>query len=146
MSRVLLSLILILPPALAAAACPADPDAIKALDTEYQAAVEKNDAATMDRLLAEDFVLVIGKGTVYSKQDLLDSARDGKLKYARQSDTRQAVHLYGDTAVITALLSLKYTLDGKPFEYQLWFSDVYVCTPKGWRYSFGQAAQPLPST
>lgn len=144
MSRVLLSLILILPPALATAACPADAEAIKALDTEYQAAVEQSDAATMDRLLADDFTLVIGKGTVYSKKDLLDSARDGHLKYQRQSDTRQQVRFYGATAVITALLSLKYTLDGKPAEYQLWFSDVYACTPTGWRYSFGQAAQPLP--
>ena len=146
MPRALLSLILILPPAFAAAACPADPDAIKALDTEYQAAVERSDAATMDRLLADDFVLVIGKGTVYHKADLLASARDGKLRYERQSDSRQQVHIYGDTAVITALLSLKYTQDGKPAEYQLWFSDVYVCTPAGWRYSFGQAAQPLPAT
>ena len=33
-----------------------DEKAVAALDTEYQAAVKRNDAATMDRLLAEDFV------------------------------------------------------------------------------------------
>src|SRR6266849_5371099 len=35
-----------------------DEKAVAALDTEYQAAVKKNDVATMDRILADDFVLV----------------------------------------------------------------------------------------
>ena len=32
------------------------------LDTEYLAAVKKNDVATMDRILADDFVLVVARG------------------------------------------------------------------------------------
>src|SRR5690349_22302808 len=47
------------------------------LDTQYQAAVEKNDVATMDKLLADDFVLVTGSGKNYTKQDLLNDARSG---------------------------------------------------------------------
>ena len=46
-----------------------DEKMIAALDTEYQAAVEKNDAAAMDRILADDFVLVTGSGKTYSKAD-----------------------------------------------------------------------------
>ena len=53
-----------------------DAKAVAALDTEYQAAVKKNDAATMDRILADDFILVTGRGKVYNKTDLLKSARD----------------------------------------------------------------------
>lgn len=146
MSKALLTLALAALPALAAAACPADPDAIKRLDTAYQAAVAKNDAVAMERLLADDFTLVTGKGKVYGKADLLAEARSGQDHYERQQDSRQQVHLYGDTAIVTALLWVKLSQDGKPAEYRLWFSDVYVCTPAGWRYSFGQAAQPLPST
>ncbi len=48
---------------------------VAALDTKYQAAVKANDAATMDQILADDFVLVTGRGAVFSKADLLDSAR-----------------------------------------------------------------------
>ena len=50
----------------------------------------------------------------------------------------------GDTAVVTALWWAKGTEDGKPLDYKLWFSDVYVRTPAGWRYVFGQASLPLP--
>jgi ketosteroid isomerase-like protein len=53
--------------------------------------------------------------------------------------------VWGDTAVVTALLWTKGTADGKPFERELWFSDTYVRTKGGWRYVFGQASLPLPA-
>ena len=49
------------------------------LDTEYQEAVKKNDVATMDRILADDFVLVTGKGRIFTKADLLQEARKGNV-------------------------------------------------------------------
>jgi ketosteroid isomerase-like protein len=117
-----------------------DAAAVAALDTEYQAAVERNDAATMDRILADDFVLIGGRGKVFTKQDLLAEARRGNVVYEYQRDSEQTVRLWGDTAVITALLEAKGTEDGEPFDYKLWFSDTYVRTPGGWRYALGQAS------
>jgi uncharacterized protein (TIGR02246 family) len=124
----------------------ADEQAVAALDTQYQAAVAKNDAAAMDRILADDFVLVTGKGKVFTKADLLNEARSGKTVYEKQEDSSQKVRVWGDTAVVTALLWEKGTEDGKPFDYRLWFSDTYVWTPSGWRYVFGQASIPLPGS
>ena len=121
-----------------------DESVVAALDTEYQAAVEKNDAATMDRILADDFVLVTGKGKVFSKADLLREATSKSVTYERQEDSQQTVRVWGNTAVVTALLWSKGTADGKPFEHRLWFSDTYVRTPSGWHYVFGQASLPLP--
>jgi ketosteroid isomerase-like protein len=127
---------------------PADDDReiVSRLDTEYQAAVRNHDAATMDRILADDFTLVTGRGTVYSKADLLEEARDTGVAYERQEDSHQTVRLWPNTAVVTALLWAKGTDKGKPFDYKLWFSDTYVRTASGWRYAFGQASLPLPST
>jgi ketosteroid isomerase-like protein len=121
-----------------------DQKAVAALDTEYQAAVKKNDAATMDRILADDFILVIGSGKTFTKADLLNEARSGQYIYEHQEDTEQTVRVWRDTAVVTAKLWGKGTQNGKPFDYTLWFSDTYVRTPKGWRYVFGQASSPLP--
>jgi ketosteroid isomerase-like protein len=123
-----------------------DRKTVAALDTQYQAAVKANDAATMDRILADDFVLVTGSGKTYTKADLLDEARGGWMHYEHQEDTDQTVHVWGNTAVITAKLWEKGTDDRKPFDYMLWFSDIYVRTPNGWRYVFGQASLPLPKT
>lgn len=130
--------------ALAGPACPGAA-AVAALDTEYQAAVAKRDTATMDRILADDFVLVTGKGQVFSKADLLAEAR-GPVTYQEQDDAQQKVRMWGDIAVVTALLTVKGSDGEKPFEYRLWFSDTYLCTASGWRYVFGQSSIRLPNT
>ena len=123
-----------------------DEKAVAALDTEYQAAVKTNDVATMSRILADDFVLVTGLGKTYTKADLLNEARSKRMVYEHQEDSAQKVRVWGDTALVTALLWAKGTEDGKAFDYKLWFSDTYVRTPNGWRYVFGQASTRLPKT
>ena len=117
-----------------------DRKAVAALDTEYQAAVKKNDAATMDRILADDFVLVTASGKTYTKADFLNDARGGRTVYEHQEDTIQTVRVWGDAAAVTARLWEKGSDDGHAFDHTLWFSDIYVRTPAGWRYVFGQSA------
>ena len=124
-----------------------DRAAVAALDTEYQAAVERNDAEAMARILHPDMILVVGRGAVFTREDLLRSARDEEFVYEHQVEDEgtQTVRLYGnDTAIVTALLWLKGTGPQGPFDRRLWFSDTYVRTPEGWRYAFGQASLSLP--
>src|SRR4051812_12608406 len=75
------------------AAAADDRAVVATLDTEYQAAVKNNDAATMDRILADDFVLVTGKGKSYNKSDLLHAARDKSETYEHQEDMNQTVRV-----------------------------------------------------
>lgn len=120
---------------------------VAALDTEYQAAVERNDAEAMARTLHDDMILVIGRGLVFTREDLLRSAREQEYVYEIQAEEEgtQTVRLYGeDTAIVTALLRLKGTGPQGPFDRRLWFSDTYVRTPQGWRYAFGQSSINLP--
>jgi len=129
-------------------AAPADDakKAVAALDTQYQAAVKANDAATMDRILADDFVLVTGRGQAFTKADLLKDARDKTTVYEHQEEEpgSQTVRVWGDTAVVTAMLWIKGTRAGAPIDYKLWFSDTYVRARAGWKYAFGQASIALP--
>ena len=122
-----------------------DQKAVSTLDAQYQAAVKVNDAVTMDHILADDFILVEGDGSIQTKADLLKEARSGRIVYEHQDETEQKVRMWGDTAVVTAKLWGKGTDGGKPFEWKLWFSDTYIRTPQGWRYAFGQASLPMPS-
>jgi ketosteroid isomerase-like protein len=121
-----------------------DEKTVAALDTQYQTAVKGNDAAAMDRILADDFVLVTGSGRQYTKADLLRDARDGRAHYEHQEDTEQKVRVWGNTAVVTAKLWEKGSEGDKTFDYTVWFSDTYVRTPAGWKYVFGQSSLPLP--
>jgi ketosteroid isomerase-like protein len=127
-----------------AASTKSDEETIAALDTAYQAAVKINDAAAMDRFLADDFKLVVGSGKTYTKADLLEEARSGRVQYEHQEDTEQSARVWGDTAVITAKLWEKGTDNGKPFDKTVWFSDTYARASTGWRYVFGQSSFPPP--
>lgn len=124
-----------------------DSTSVAALDLAFQAAVKRNDAATMDQILHESFALVLGNGTVISRDELLDSARRREIEYEIQDEDAgtQTVRVWGDTAVVTARLWIKGKKAGQPFERRLWFSDTYVRTPDGWRYAFAQASLPLPA-
>lgn len=125
-----------------------DRAAIAALDTAYQAAVERNDADAMAAILHEDMILVVGAGAVYTGADLLRAAREEDVVYERQVEDAgtQTVRLYGrDTAIVTARLWLKGETKGQAFDKRLWFSDTYVRTADGWKYAFGQSSIALPA-
>lgn len=124
-----------------------DRDVVARLDLEYQAAVKRNDAAAMDKILHSDFALILGDGSIVSREELLDSARRREIEYEIQDEDpgTQTVRVWGDTAVVTARLCIKGRRAGEHFERRLWFSDTYVRTSSGWRYAFAQASLPLPS-
>ena len=134
--------------AAAAATAPiGDREIVAELDRTYQAAVKRNDAATMDRILHPQFQLVLGSGRKISRAELVDAARSKAIAYELQDEEEgsQSVLAAGDTAIVTAKLLLKGTANGEKVERTLWFSDTYVRTPAGWRYLFGQASLPLPA-
>lgn len=122
-----------------------DRQAVAALDTEFQAAVKANDADTMARILHPEMVLVLGNGRINTREEQLQEARNRVIKYEHQEEDpeTQTVRVFGDTAVVTARLWIKGVIQGASFERRLWFSDVYVRTPSGWQYFFGQASLRL---
>ena len=125
-------------------AAPDEAAIVDRLDERYQAAVKANDVAGMDSILDASFILVTGRGTVFSKKDLIEDARARNTTYEHQEDTQRTVRVHDGTAIVTALLWEKGIGKGRPFDKKLWFSDVYVRTPRGWRYVFGQASIALP--
>ncbi|HNR77725.1 MAG TPA: nuclear transport factor 2 family protein [Parvularculaceae bacterium] len=134
--------------ALSPAAIENDRKAVADLDTAYQAAVERNDADAMAKILHDDMILVVGRGAVFTGADLIKAARERDVDYEAQVEDggTQTVRLYGsDTAIVTARLHIKGTTKtGDRIDKRLWFSDTYVRTEKGWRYAFGQASLALP--
>jgi ketosteroid isomerase-like protein len=116
--------------------------AIAALDSEYHTAVKTNDAATIDRILADDFVLSRSGGASLSKTDLVNRARDNQARYERHEaeDGSQKVRVWHDTAVITETVWVKGTEDGKRVDEKMSVTSTYARTPNGWRYVAGQAS------
>ena len=118
---------------------------VAALDIEFQAAVKRGDFATMDRILHDDYLLVLGDGRTLNKAQLLAHERTQTYEQQDEDPGTQMVRVYGDTAVVTARLWLKGTGANGSFDLKLWFTDTYVRTPQGWRYAYAQASLPLPA-
>jgi ketosteroid isomerase-like protein len=120
---------------------------VAALDTAFQFAVKHNDAATIERMLDPEMVLVTGRGKVFTAAQHVTQAKAQTNRYEQQNEVAgtQQVRVHGDTAIVTALLWIKGTDEsGKAFDYKVWFSDTYVRKPAGWKYVFGQSSPPLP--
>jgi ketosteroid isomerase-like protein len=66
---------------------------VGALDAEYQQAVKKNDVATMERILADDFVLITGNGRKQTKAAPLKESSSGEITYEHQEDTDRTVRV-----------------------------------------------------
>jgi hypothetical protein len=117
------------------------------LDTQFQSAVKINDASTMQKILHEEMVLVLGNGKVETCAEILKEARERQISYEKQDEDpgTQYVRVWQDTAVVTARLWVKGARrDGPAFDRRVWFSDTYVRTSRGWRYVFGQVSLHLP--
>jgi ketosteroid isomerase-like protein len=146
-SQLTAGLVLAMAPGTAGAAPADDARIVAALDTEFQAAVKRNDAATIGRIMAGDMILVTGRGKIFTGAQHVEAARNQERTYEQQDEVpgTQTVRVWGDTAVVTALLWIKgVAKDGQAFDYRVWFSDTYVRTAAGWKYVFGQASLPLP--
>jgi ketosteroid isomerase-like protein len=120
--------------------------AVSALDLEFQAAVKRNDAGVMDRILHPEFAQFLGDGTLVCREDVIDAARMrlNIFEIHNEDEGTQTVRVWGDTAVVTARLRIKGTNQKEPFDRTFWFSDTYIRTPTGWRNVFAQASLALP--
>jgi ketosteroid isomerase-like protein len=76
----------------------------------------------------------------------LDEARDRVAVYEYQEAGERTVRVWGDTAVVTALLRARGEQNGEPFEVRLWYSDTYARIDGEWRYVLGQASTRLSDT
>jgi ketosteroid isomerase-like protein len=120
-----------------------DEQTVGRLHMLYHSAVQANDAAIMDEILADDFVLQTDRGDSLTKADLIKEAQEKRTIYENEEVEKgtQKVRIWRDTAVVTALLKIKGSRDQTPFDYKVWMTETYVRTPTGWRYVFGQASK-----
>lgn len=96
---------------------------ITRLEHEWVTAIVKKDAATINRLLAEDF-----SGTtddqIYSKADALEDVKTGTHESLDLDNIK--VRLFGDTAVVTMVQNEKSRHGEADFSGRYLFTDVWA--------------------
>ncbi|MDR7270838.1 ketosteroid isomerase-like protein [Pelomonas saccharophila] len=90
------------------------------------------DLAALERLLAPEFTLISTTAEVQSRAQALQEVRDGDPQYERFENHSMTARVYGDTAVVQGITSLKGRSGGRPFALDVRFTDTLVRTDGRW--------------
>jgi len=103
------------------------------LETVWNEAHLRSDAAALDRLWADDLVVTMPDMPVMNKAETLTLIRSGKLRFQRYRTSDLRTRIYGDTAVVTG--QLERVRDPAPtvFEDDWRFTKVYVRREGRWQ-------------
>jgi len=106
---------------------------IRRLNLEYDNAILHQDAAAMERLLADLFVGTETGGKLATKAQELADAKAGTKKYETGRSEDVKVRLYGDTAIVNGRWIEKSTTKGKPFDGAYLYTTVYAKRNGQWQ-------------
>ena len=95
-------------------------------------AIRLRDIPALERLLAPDFNLVGTNADIQSREQTIQEVRDGDPQYDRFENHTMTARVYGDTAVVQGITSLKGRSGGKPFAVDVRFTDTLVRVQGKW--------------
>lgn len=102
------------------------------MEQEFAAATLRGDTATVERLLADEFLGIDPDGRRLSKTDVLANLKSANTSIIdlRHEDIRIAV--FGDCAVATARTVVKWTQGGEKMEGQFPYMRVWINRHGSW--------------
>ena len=108
------------------------------LENEFARAVASNNADALDRLLADDWIIVEPDGSIIDKARFLEVIRSGALSHESMKSTDLKVRVYGNTAVVTGLTTSKGKFMGQDFISCERATDIFVKQADRWQCVFTQ--------
>ena len=132
-----------------AGASDADPHAqlpaeLRQAAADFDRAQLHSDAAELQRLLADDYVLYNSQGKIEDKADFIRDYAGMKLQpFAVEDET---IRVFGDAAVLAGVATLSGTdlASGEAFSLRLRFADVWRKRDGRWQVAFTQATRAAP--
>jgi uncharacterized protein (TIGR02246 family) len=117
----------------ASAQAHADRAALAGLEDDWNAAHRRGDAAALERLFADDLVVVVPGMRVLSKADALGMFVSGRMKFDRYESSEMSVRVYGETAVATGRLRRTRVIGAARADDDWRFTKVYVRRAGRWQ-------------
>jgi ketosteroid isomerase-like protein len=108
------------------------------LENEFAWAVASNDVDTLDRLLADDWIIVEPDGNMIDKGRFLGVIRSGALSHESMESTEPRIRVYGNTALVTLLTTSKGKFMGQDFSSCERATDIFVKQANRWQCVFTQ--------
>ncbi len=110
-----------------------DGDTVRALELKWTESYKQRSIDILSSLLADEFVITVEDGNVYSKAGYISHTADAKVRVdvAEMSDLKVRIH--GNTAIVTGAYHEKGMSEGKPYEYRDRLTDVWMKSAGKWQ-------------
>ena len=120
-----------------------DAATVRQLEMKWTESYKQRSIDILSALLAEDFVITIEDGSVYSKAGYITHSADPAthVQVAELSDLK--VRLHGTTAIVTGAYHEKGESNGKPYEYHDRLTDVWMKTGGNWHVIASHYSVPV---
>ncbi len=119
---------------------------IKTLHEQSRQAALKGDASFLEKYLTDNYVGIGGDGRMITKDQDIQMLKSGTIKYEAIDERDVKVRVYGDTAILNALASLKLTVNGRPISGDHCATFVWVKQEGNWKEASFQATRVASAT
>ena len=116
---------------------------IRALELKWTESYKQHQIDILSSLLAEDFVITIEDGSVFSKAGYISHSAEAAVhvQVAEMSDLK--VRMHGDTAVVTGAYHERGESNGKRYEYHDRLTDVWMKIGGKWQVVASHYSVPV---
>ena len=120
-----------------------DEQQILALHEAGDKALMTADVAVLAQIFADDYVQYNESGKAFTKEDVLNNFRTGKIRYPSIVSTARKIRIFGDTAVVHGAESDEVESDGKRSSVRYVYLDVLRKLDGEWKIVASQLARPM---
>ena len=119
-------------PEINAVTTPTEEDEIRRIEFEWGVAFERGDMATLDRLMADEYIVTDPLGVVRNKADSLAAVETRAVFFESSRSDDVNVRINGDTAVVTGRSTFRGRYKGWSMAGQYQYTDVLVKRQGSW--------------
>jgi ketosteroid isomerase-like protein len=125
---------------------PADADVtmLARLETDWNAAHARGDAAALEHLFADDLVVVVPGMRVMTKADSVGMFTSGRMKFDRYETSETKFRVYDATAIVTGRLRRTRVVAGATVDDDWRFTKVYLRRAGRWQVVSFHASNTAP--
>ncbi|HSB74401.1 MAG TPA: nuclear transport factor 2 family protein [Terriglobales bacterium] len=103
------------------------------LEQKWNDVYKRSDVATMNILLADDYIITTEDGSTFSKMGYIAHNGNSTVQVDVSKMSDLMVRMHGNTAVVTGAYYEKGVEDGKDYEYHDRLTDVWLNSKGRWQ-------------
>ena len=121
----------------------ADADYIRSMELKWTESYKQRQVAILSTLLADDFVITVEDGSIYSKTGYISHCAEPGTRVDVAEMTDLKVRMHGNTAIIAGAYHEVGESDGKRYEYHDRFTDVWMKVGAKWQVVASHYSVPV---